>query len=116
MKRHFVIERYFLARPDVAQGNKEDVPIQDLHVAIWFTGMVNIVSTVTILTTIKAPTGIKPASPQHTPVRTPFCLCICDSYAGIFRDLSATLKQANGKTAFTVDCRTANRKSRRKLH
>jgi len=92
MKRHLVIKRYFLARLDVTQGNKKDVAIQNLHVAVWFTGMVNIVSTVTILTTIKAPTGIKPASPQHTPVRTPFCLCICDSYAGIFRDLSAPLK------------------------
>jgi len=92
MKRPFVIKRYFLARPDVAQGNKKNVAIQNLHVAVWFTGMVNIVSTVTILTTIKAPTRIKPASPQHTPVPTPFCLCIRDSYAGIFRDLSSPPK------------------------
>lgn len=66
--------------------------IQYFHVAVGLAGMVYVMSAVSALAAVKAPTTIYCADTESSPSGAPISLGVRDSLAGVLRDLSAPPK------------------------
>ena len=52
VQRHLVVDRNLLAGKDVAQGVELDAPVEDFHVAVGLTRMVDVVRAVAAATAV----------------------------------------------------------------
>ncbi len=64
MKRHHIVERDFVAGINVAQSVEEYVVVEDFHVAVGLTGMVDVMRAVTPAAAVYAPITIDGADTQ----------------------------------------------------
>ena len=103
MKCRFVIDRDLFAGFDVAQGDEENVIVQDLHERIWRARMIDVMSAVAATTSVETPAMIHLTDPKHLPVRAAASLGVRDLLACILRDFVSTLKWNGGKAAFSVN-------------
>ena len=55
MQRRFVVDRYLFTGRNVAQGHEEDVIVENLHVAVRLTRMVDVMSAVPASAAIETP-------------------------------------------------------------
>jgi hypothetical protein len=67
VKRGFVVNRYFLTRFDVMQGNEQDMAVKNLHVGAGLTRVINVMSAISPAAAIKAPAIINGADAQLAP-------------------------------------------------
>ena len=63
MERGFVVDRNLLARLNVAQSNKENVTVENLHKSIRFARMIDVMRSISPTAPIQAPTVIDGANP-----------------------------------------------------
>jgi hypothetical protein len=77
--------------------------VKDLHVAVWFAGMVDVVRAVPTPAPVEAPASIDRADSQNPAMGTPLCLSRRYSLAGILGDLTAAFYSRRSETTFTVD-------------
>jgi len=89
MKRRLVIERDLLARPDVAECDKENMVIEYFHVAVGFAGMVYIMSAVPTPAAVETPAIIDCADTKASSSGTAISFCIGYFFTGILRNFSA---------------------------
>jgi len=104
MIRLAVIEQKFLARLDVAQSEKEDVAMDDLAVAVGFTGMVDELRAVAAAAPVNRPIRVDAAD-----VDAPFVLQTArdfvagNSFAGVLGYLAPLFEGDGGETAQAVN-------------
>jgi len=68
VKCRFVIDRDLFAGFDVAQGNEENVIVEDLHEGVWGTGVVDVVSAVSAAASVETPAIVDLTNAEHSPV------------------------------------------------
>ena len=105
MQRRLVIDRDLFSGADVAQGEKENVIVMDLHEGIRTAGVVDVVSAVSAAAAVEAPTIIDLTNPERPPMSTPARFSVGDLLAGVLRDLVSSFKRNGGEAAFTVNGR-----------
>ena len=88
MESRLVIECNFLARLDIAKGDKENMAIKDFHVAVWFAGVVYVVRAVAALAAVEAPAIINGANTESASSGTAISFRIGYSLTGVLRYLS----------------------------
>ncbi len=103
MKRRFVINCYLLSGPDVAQSDKEDVAIEDLHVAIGLAGMVDVMSAVPTFAAVEAPAIINCADTQSSAACSKISFRIRDLLARVLCNLPTTSEVHAGKAALAFN-------------
>ncbi len=69
MERGFVVDCDFLAGLDVAQGDEEDMAVQNLHVGVGLARMIYVVRAVSTTAAVQAPAIIDGADAQLSSVR-----------------------------------------------
>ena len=68
------------------------MPIEDFHVAVGFTRMINVMRAITALAAIETPTIVNRADAKNAPLRSAICLRVRDTLAGVFCYFSPSLK------------------------
>ncbi|HVQ38395.1 MAG TPA: hypothetical protein VMS31_12725 [Pyrinomonadaceae bacterium] len=92
MKSRLVIDRDLLARFNVAQSDEENVTVQNLHVGVRFTGMIDIVGSIAPATSVQTPALINRADAQLATTRPAIGFGILDPLAGILRYFSSAFE------------------------
>jgi hypothetical protein len=92
VKRRLIVECDFLTRLDVAERDKENMVIENFHVAVGFAGMVYVMSTVPALAAVEAPAPIDGADTESTSPGAAIGFRVGDSLAGVLRYLPAASK------------------------
>ena len=64
-----VIDRYLFARFDVAQGDEENVIVEDLHEGVWRAGVIDVVSAIAAAAAVETPAIVDLTDAEHSPVR-----------------------------------------------
>lgn len=105
MQCGFVVDRDLFAWFDVAQGDEENVIVENLHKCVRHARVVDVVSAVAATTPVQTPATIHLTDPQHFPVRTATSFGVCDLLAGVLRDLVSSLEWKRGEAASAVDRR-----------
>jgi hypothetical protein len=103
VKGRFVVNRYLLARRNIAQGDKEDVVVDNLHVGVGRTGVVDIVGAVSTLAAIEAPAIVDCADAQLSPPGPAISFRIRNFLAGVFRYFPAPAEVRTGKASLTFN-------------
>ena len=110
MQRINVINGDLFAGAYIAQGVKEDVPVDDLHVAVGLTRMINIVCTVAAVAAVQTPSSIYVADTQlGTAGGAALRFPVRDSFARVLRDFASTREVNRRKATLAVDMRLAYR-------
>lgn len=73
MECGFVIDRDLLARLDIAQRDEKNVIVENLHVRVGHTRVVDVVSAVAATAAVETPTPVDFTNPQHLAMRSPPC-------------------------------------------
>ena len=58
MQRLFIVDRDFLARMNIAQGEEHYVPVDRAHKSVRFAGMIDVMRAVAAATAVDAPGAI----------------------------------------------------------
>jgi hypothetical protein len=104
MVRLAVIEQQLLARFDVTQGEKEDVVVDDLAVAVGLAGMVDELRAVAAVAPVNRPIRVDAADVNASFVlQTARDLVTGDSFAGVLGYLSPLVKGDCCETSPPVD-------------
>jgi hypothetical protein len=99
VQRGFIIDRYFISRLNISQGDKKNVVIEDLHESVWLARMIDVMSTIAAPATVQTPALVYPADTQ-TPSASPAPRFRCrDFFAGVFGYLAPPLEMGRCKTA-----------------
>ena len=100
----FVIYGDFIAGFYIAPREKQNVPVQRLHVSVGVAGMIDVVRAVAAARAIQteAPVDITDAQ-VPAPARSLHSFEIRDSLAGVFSDLFSTCEGFRGETTLAVD-------------
>ena len=110
MKCINVINGDLFAGADIAQGVEEDVPVDDLHVAVGLTRMIDVVRAVSAVAAVQTPSSVYVADAQlGTATGAALRLPVRDSFARILRDFASTRKVNRRKATLAVDMRLAYR-------
>jgi hypothetical protein len=63
-----VIDCYLFARFDVAEGDEENVIVDDLNEGVWRAGVVDVVSAIAAAAAVEAPAIVDLTNAEHSPV------------------------------------------------
>ena len=102
MQCRLVIDRDLFAGFDVAQGDEENVIVEDLHERVWRAGVIDVVSAVAATAAVETPAAIHFTDPKRLPMRTAASFGVSDLLARVFRDFVPAFKWNCGKAAFAV--------------
>jgi len=112
-----VIDRNLFARANIPQSKKQDVTIKRLHVSVGIAAVVDVVRAVAPATAVQTEATVDIANAKKAPLaRALPGFEICDSFAGIFPDLSSAFEINRSKAAFAVNSRFPDRQTVRELH
>lgn len=104
MESVFVINRYFLARFDITQGEEQDVAVDRFHVRVGFAGMIDVVRAVSKAAAVETPTPIDVTDPQNASFPGALSgLKVRNSFAGVLCDLLSPVEYGFRETTFAVD-------------
>jgi len=112
MQSGFVVDGDFFAGFNVAQRDKENVIVKDLHEGVWGTRMIYVMRAIAAATAIQTPAIIDFTNSQCLSMRTPLGFSVRNLFAGVFRDLMSPRKRCGGKTSFAVNIRRFDREPR----
>ena len=115
MKSGLIIERDLFAGAYVAQGIEEDVPVDDLHIAVGLARMVDIVRAVAAATAVDTPSSVYVADAQLGAASAPSCFPVRDSFARVLSDFSPARERNRRKAALAIDRRFAYRQAVRQF-
>ena len=108
MKCRFVVDRDLFTWLDVAQGDEENVIVENLHESVRRARVVYVVSAIAATASVQAPATINLTDPQHFAVRTAARFSVRDLLAGVIRDLVSSLERYGGEAASAVDRRSSD--------
>lgn len=115
MQRRLIVDRDLLATVNVTQGNEENVVIEDLHITVGLTGMVNVMRAVSTFAAIKAPAVIDRADAEPTAIGSALGFPIRDPFTCVLCYFSATTKAEVRKATLPFNRRALYFQARRKL-
>ena len=115
MEGVFVIDRNFLAGPDVAQREENDVPVQSPSECVWPAGVVYVMSAVPAAAAVETPALIDATDAEDAAMRPAFGFFVWNSLARVLGDFAPALERDSRKTAFAVDHRFRDCKAGSKL-
>lgn len=84
-----VVDGDLLTRLDIAECHHQNVIVDNLHVAVWLAGMINVVSAVPAPAPIQTPATIDVANTQPAPSGAAVRFGVGNSLARILRDFLA---------------------------
>lgn len=104
-----VVDRDFFSGFDIAQGDEKNVSVENLHVGIRLTGMVDVVRTIATATAIQTPAIINCTDAQFSPASPAIGFGLCYSLAGVLRYFSSAFEVSNCKASFAFNGRFPDR-------
>lgn len=108
MQRLLVIDRDLFAGFDVAQSEKQNVVVQDLHKRIRTARVIDIVRAVSTTAAVKTPTTIYLANTQHPAMRSSARFGVRDLLARVLGDLVTLFESNGGEAAFAMNRRSSD--------
>ena len=84
-----VVDGDLLTRLDIAECHHQNVVVYNLHIAVWFAGMIDVVSAVPSPAPIQTPATIDIANTQSAPSGAAVGFGVGNSFARILRDFFA---------------------------
>ena len=102
MKCGFIVDRDLFAGFDVAQGDEENVIVEDLHESVGNTRVIYVVRAIATATAIQTPATVNFTNSQRLSMRSPACFSVGDSLARIFSYLVSFPERYGGETAFAM--------------
>ena len=85
-----IVEGDFLTCLDIPECHHKNVVVDNLHVAVWLAGMIDVVSAVPSSAAIQTPATINVANTQPAPFGAAVSFGIGNPLARILRDFFAT--------------------------
>lgn len=95
MKRGLVVDCDFLAWPNVAQSNKQDVAVENLHEGAGFARMINVMRAITAAAAVKTPAIIDGADAQPPPPRPAISFGVSNFFASVLCYFPAAFEVSN---------------------
>jgi len=100
----FVIEQDLFAGPDVAFGEEEDVFVDDLHVAVRFAGVVDVLGAVSGLQAVNCPVLVDAADVDAAFAFQPASdFATRNLFADVFGHLASSFERRRGEAAAAVN-------------
>ncbi len=98
-----IIDGNLIAGVDIAQGDEEDMAIENLHICVGFTGVINVVRAVPALAAIKTPTVVNRTDAQLSTVGPAISFRIRNLLAAILSYFPTPFESHAGEAAFTFN-------------
>ena len=105
MECGLVIDRDLFAGFNVAQGDEQDMAVENLHVGVGLAGMIDVVGAVAIAAAVETPAIVDGADAQLGSAGPAIRFGISDLLAGVLRDLSPAFERSDCKAAPADDRR-----------
>lgn len=111
MKRVFVVDRNLFAGFYVAQGDEEDMTVENFHESVRLTGMIDVMGAVAVATAVETPPIVDSADAQLASTCPAIGFRVSDLLASVLCNLSAALEMGHCKTTLAhdrrfLDCQT----------
>lgn len=116
MQSRFVVNRDLFARAYIAQGDKEDAVVQDLHERIWLARVIYVMGPIAAFAAIQTPAIIYRADPQLATLSTPVRLSVSNTFARILGYLPAVGEVGCRETTLALNRRCFDLKTARQLN
>jgi len=101
----FVVDGDFLARPYVAQRDKQNVSVKDFHEGVWFARVIYVMRAVAATAAVETPVIINLTDAQFWSQRSTLCLGVCNSLTRVFRNFPRALEGDHRKASLTFNRR-----------
>ncbi len=103
MERRLIVDRDLLARLDIAQGNEENVIVENLHKGIRLAGVINVMRAISAAAAIQTPTIVDRTDPECLSFCSAVGFCVRDLLARVFGNFSPAGERLGCETAFAVN-------------
>lgn len=102
MQCRFIIDGDLFAGLYVAQGDEENVIVENLHEGVGSTRVIDVMSAVSAATAIETPAPVDLTNSKHPPVCSTARLRVGDLLAGVLGDLVSSFERKSSEAALAV--------------